>query len=65
MRILVNYLLNEVGVEKIQAEVMPQNKYSKRVLEKTASQKKEQHAKNGQAKASSTSKYSVYLKNEK
>ncbi len=34
VRILVNYLLDEVGVERIQAEVMLQNKYSKRVLEK-------------------------------
>ena len=34
VRILVNYLLDEVGVERIIAEVMPQNNYSKRVLEK-------------------------------
>jgi ribosomal-protein-alanine N-acetyltransferase len=34
VRILVNYLLNEVGVERIRAEVMLQNNYSKRVLEK-------------------------------
>jgi len=36
VRILVNYLLDEVGVRRIIAEVMPQNKYSKRVLEKNS-----------------------------
>jgi ribosomal-protein-alanine N-acetyltransferase len=36
VRVLVNYLLNDVKAERIVAEVMPQNKYSRRVLEKNS-----------------------------